>query len=46
MCILDCPDISSLRCLRQHMVPYSVWLTFLTEPAKHKLGQPNQQYET
>lgn len=42
---LDCPDIAFIelftarRCLSLH------WLAFLTDGAKHKLGQPKQQYE-
>lgn len=45
MSILDCPDIACIELFTATQCLILHWLTFLTEPAKHKLGQPKRQYE-
>lgn len=45
MSTLDCPDIACIELFTPTQYLILHWLTFLTEPAKHKLGQPKQQYE-
>lgn len=45
MSILDCPDTACIELFTAKQCLILHWLTFLTETAKHKLGQPKQQYE-
>lgn len=39
------PDIACIELFTATQCLILHWLTFLTETAKHKLGQPKQQYE-
>lgn len=45
MSILDCPDTACTELFTATQCLILLWLTFLTETAKHKLGQPKWQYE-